>query len=665
MGLKDGAVRVAAGGNIALCALPFQFDFDEILPFSLDFGETLRNLANAVASRIADLCVLCVIDRTKSPRWVAASRTNPDLARSVNFDQRPRCLPSIVGVCEVMRTGEPRIYECVTHAGMAGDGEYVPVFQDAGIQSALVVPLKGDREVIGALVMAATKESDRKFFLEDLEQAQGIARRAAIVIEKALQYQETRSAISRLESTLEAGSIGTWEWHIPSGRVTWLSPLAIFTDYEKGKYDGPYDTLFSAIHPSDRRRVERTIALALRDDTRFELEFRIEGTDRQPVWLYARGKVAERDVDGKPAFMRGMCMEMTHRILEERQIREAKQRLEGVVNASPLPIISMDADGQVTDWNQAAERLTGWTREEVVGNFNPMLPKDRDDRDDLLFQRMRSGESLRGIVVRRKKRDGSLLDLSKWTSTLTDEDGEVTGFMAIYADVTDRIRFLDVATHELGNPLSSIKAVVSLLKLYARRGFEPDRLLAQIERLDLEVDRFTNLLNEMITTVKTHEGQLKFEPRPVDVCDVVRASVARAGKEDRMLECNLLEEPAGKATILGDATRLGQVFDNLIGNAIKYSPSESPVRVDVRVEDGHVLVAVVDQGIGIPQSEIPSVFEEFYRGSAEGVSSVGGMGLGLYICREIILRHDGHIWVESEVGVGSTFYVKLPLASKG
>src|SRR5690606_4767361 len=117
--------------------------------------------------------------------------------------------------------------------------------------------------------------------------------------------------------------------------------------------------------------------------------------------------------------------------------------------ASPLPIVSMDVDGRVVDWNEAAERLTGWTRDMVLGELNPMFPEARDERDELLFRRMQRGESLQGVVVRRRRRDGSLIDLSKWMSPLTDEDGNVKGFLAIYADVTDRIRFLDIAAHEL------------------------------------------------------------------------------------------------------------------------------------------------------------------------------------------------------------------------
>ena len=348
-----------------------------------------------------------------------------------------------------------------------------------------------------------------------------------------------------------------------------------------------------------------------------------------------------------------------------RQAQEATARLRAVIHASPLPVVSMDLEGRITDWNPAAERLTGWKREEVLGRPNPMLPPQRDGRDDEVVTRLRRGETIEGAVVRRRKRDGTLIDLSKWASPLEGEDGTIQGFVAIYNDVTDRLRFLKVASHELGNPLSSIRALQSLMRMHIKQSAPPEKLLSDLDRLEAEMDRFTNLFREIVDTFRAHQGRLPHEPMLLEVQDLVKKRAACWGDVDHPIVFQGGEEPAW---VEGDPRRLEQVLENLLSNAAKYSPKGSPIEVGVAVGEQSVVISVTDHGIGIPEAEIPRIFDEFYR--VEHVSSdlpvdrtEGGIGLGLSICREIVLQHKGRIWVESELHKGSTFYVELPLAT--
>lgn len=348
-----------------------------------------------------------------------------------------------------------------------------------------------------------------------------------------------------------------------------------------------------------------------------------------------------------------------------RQAQQATARLRALIHASPLPVVSMDLEGRVNDWNPAAERVTGWKREEVLGNFNPMLPSQREGRDDELFTRLRRGETIEGAVVRRKRRDGTLIYLRKWASPLEGEDGTIHGFLAIYNDVTDRLRFLQVASHELGNPLTSIRALQSLMRMHIRQGAPPEKPLSDLDRLQAEIDRFTNLFREIVDTFQAHQGRLSYQPTLLEVQTLVKERAARWAGICHPIVFKGGEEPAW---VEGDPRRLEQVLDNLLSNAAKYSPKGSPILISVAVGESSVVISVTDQGIGIPEAEIPRIFDEFYR--VEHTSSdlavdgtEGGIGLGLSICREIVLQHKGRIWVESELHKGSTFYVELPLAA--
>ncbi len=349
----------------------------------------------------------------------------------------------------------------------------------------------------------------------------------------------------------------------------------------------------------------------------------------------------------------------------EAALRELTRDMEAILYASPLPVVHMDLRGRVLRWNPATERMTGWKKDEVIGKLNPMFPRGEDGGNDDLLERLRNGEQIEGLVVRRQKRDGSMIHLSKWASPLRNAQGKVQGIVAIYMDVTDRVRFLQVAAHELGNPLSSIKALVTLIKLYVQKDGPKEKISENILRLESETDRFTALLDEMITAFRTHQGTLGFQPTLMDINEIVATTVDNFTQSDHVVTLDIEEEPV---LIWGDPRRLQQVVSNLFGNATKYSPKGSEIRVCTRRQVGRVLLSIKDSGIGIPEAELPLVFDEFYRAttvtdSDSADETRSGIGLGLYICREIVLQHKGRIWVESEEGVGSTFYVELPLSN--
>ncbi|AEI63485.1 sensor histidine kinase [Corallococcus macrosporus] len=220
--------------------------------------------------------------------------------------------------------------------------------------------------------------------------------------------------------------------------------------------------------------------------------------------------------------------------------------------------------------------------------------------------------------------------------------------------------FLSIAAHELKTPLTPLKLHLQMLRHQAPRG---DGASARhVDKSLMQVGRLTGLVNDLLDTSRIQEGRLTLKHGPIplqalahDVISEMRLSSAHHQVE--------YEAPEASLVVLGDADRLAQVLVNLMENAFKYSPSGGRVRVRVEQVDSHVRVSVADDGIGIPKDQQAHLFERFFRARNAPISGFGGLGLGLYICRDIVERHGGRLWVESELGSGATFHFTVPLAS--
>lgn len=222
--------------------------------------------------------------------------------------------------------------------------------------------------------------------------------------------------------------------------------------------------------------------------------------------------------------------------------------------------------------------------------------------------------------------------------------------------------FISITSHELKNPMASIKGYADLmLRRSAKNPDDPNR--KGLEIISQQVSRMTKLLDQLLDVSRIGMNRLQIERRPADLAAVARRVVdeLRATTEDHELRLELHNTP-----LIGlfDETRIGQAIGNLLSNAIKYSPNGGVIRVRVsgRVNDGQreALIAVSDQGIGIPLADRAHLFERFFRAS-NADASFPGMGLGLFITRGLVARNGGRIWVESTEGEGTTFYITLPL----
>lgn|GEM_PF-2295486 len=393
-------------------------------------------------------------------------------------------------------------------------------------------------------------------------------------------------------------------------------------------------------------------------------------------------RVKERTAEYLDA-IEALRTEIQERLQAEAALRRSEALFRSLVEgARDYAIYMANPEGIVVFWNSGAERTTGFTADDVIGThvsrFYEAPEADRAAQE--LRQAATHGSA--EVEGRRIRKDGSRFFANVITTPLRAEDGRLQGFVRVVRDMTERrqadealrqreaaeerdrtrMQFLQIAAHELRNPMAAVKGMLSLLKRRMLQGKPVQEQLQFVEVGEQEVTRLSDLLNEMLEAFRIQQGRLTLKQERCNLREIIGAALRPfqvAADTHRFALKGTEGEPIW---VTGDFGRLEEVFRNLISNAVKYSPGGGDVRITVTQQTEQVLAAVSDQGMGIPPDQVDRVFEGFFRATNLTGVDPGGMGLGLYICRQLVESHGGRIWAESCLERGSTFYVSLPLA---
>jgi PAS domain S-box-containing protein len=406
------------------------------------------------------------------------------------------------------------------------------------------------------------------------------------------------------------------------------------------------------------------------------LEIRREGE----VW-YVRQVIApvRGRVAGTPQSVTILQQDVTEQVRASREIEalaqimeERSARLASILGSMTDALLVYDASGRVVDVNPAALAMFGLgSRSEAITrgslvDLHLRYPDGTPIRpDEMPYVRALQGEVVPDyLAIGRHLISGKDLDLSIAAAPI--ESNVIVGAVLVIRDITalqelDRKKdeFLSVASHELRTPLTTIRGYVQLLVQTVGRLDEAEQR-TYLTAASGEIDRMVGLITELLDVSRIETRRLQVVPQEIRWVEFVsrRVEAFRVQNPDRQIA---LDAPSEEIVLHADADRMRQVLDNLLSNALKYSPDERPVEVGVWVREKQVVTSFRDYGIGVPKEEIPRLFDRFHR--ARNVSSryYGGLGLGLYIARAIIEAHDGTIEVWSAEGEGSRFSVVLPI----
>lgn len=358
--------------------------------------------------------------------------------------------------------------------------------------------------------------------------------------------------------------------------------------------------------------------------------------------------------------------DITKRKEVEDALRENEERFRILAESVPQLIWTANPDGSKDYYNKQWYEYTGLNFEETKGWgwLKAIHPEDREAstkewkrvlKSGKPFQsefriHHRNGKGYRWFLIRAlpiKNINGKII---KWFGSATDIDDQ--------KKIDERKdEFISTASHELKTPITTIKAFTQLLQRKFNSQKFPEATL-YLYKMDYQINRLKTLINDLLDVSKIRAGKLEFLDREFDVDNMIQEVV-----EDTQPSTTHKIEVKGavQKKIYGDRYRIGQVLNNLISNAIKYSPKADKIIVSAKSTNRQIQISIQDFGIGIPNYEQKKIFERFYRLSGTKGERFEGMGLGLHIVGEIIRRHKGKINIQSEVGKGSIFTIVLPI----
>jgi PAS domain S-box-containing protein len=419
-----------------------------------------------------------------------------------------------------------------------------------------------------------------------------------------------------------------------------------------------------SLHPDDTAQVIAAHQTARETFAPFEVEYRLCARDGTVVWVSDRSTAI--DQRGQP-YRQGFIVDITAQKLAEEQRVRSGALMRGLVDSTVDGIALTDRAGEIVIANAPMGRLAA--RLEIPGE-GPI-----HERLLAIAERTREPERfVRRMHELADNPDSASFDefeladrrvFQGFTAPVVGKDGMFLGRVWTLRDLTeqrelDRLReaFVGNVSHELRTPLTSISGYVELLQTGS------DRLTAEqagfLEVIRRNTGRLQEIVNDLLFVAQLDAGRLSLEQADTDLGELAHQAVEAARPAADAKQLTLTLEQNGSAPIVGDASRLNQVLDNLISNAIKFTPEGGTISVAVEPTVDATIVRVTDTGMGIPRDEQARLFERFFRSTAASTGRIPGTGLGLSITRAIVEGHEGSISVESEEGKGTSFAVRLP-----
>jgi PAS domain S-box-containing protein len=364
-------------------------------------------------------------------------------------------------------------------------------------------------------------------------------------------------------------------------------------------------------------------------------------------------------------------------------LRDEKMKSTILLNSIDDAIILIDSDNKIQSFNPAAAALTGWATEEAneidyrsVVKLTDDKAKPYPDMQHPFYNVFQEKKTVRDSTASLIKKDGKSISVDISVSPLIDAEGFVSGAVGVIRDVDEqrkqekqRADFISTASHEMRTPVAAIEGYLSLA-LNEKVSKIDEKARSYLEKAHSSTEHLGKLFQDLLTSAKAEDGRLTSHPTAVNVTEFtvqlvedLRFSAEKKGLALE-LQSSTLHQGSQKNIVpvyyaKVDPDRLREVITNLFDNAVKYT-DVGKITIGITGNAEVVQFSITDTGHGIPKADIPHMFQKFYRVDNSATRTIGGTGLGLFICRKIVELYGGKIWVESEENKGSTFYINLP-----
>lgn len=531
----------------------------------------------------------------------------------------------------------------------------------------LVQPLLCNSTVIGVLLLG-NPSSRRQFTSSQQKLCQALSRQVAVAIENARRHQASQAELETLKAQLQERQKGHQRIQV-----------ALKSQLQQSKEDATHfarrlDEITG--HIKRERQSAESLAKQLQqvEEERAQLEAQLSRARQEFHSLQqqvADGPGARAVLETQLARASDQISQMA---LKLRQQQSRTSVADVVLDALSVGFLITDKDGRIKEVNAVAEQLLAQPVQRMVGRPIGEICDDVRWRDGLeqLFGGQTATSEAKPDVSLTMDREGHPLAVS--LRVLHSENGTFAGVIAVLGEPIEaedarqaRDRFLGALAQELRTPMTSITGYIDLL-LGESVGVIGEMQRKFLQRVKANIERMGAMLNDLIGVTAIDSGQLYIEPELIDLEDAIQEAIvgARAQVEEKDLTLKLGLEP-DVGTVEVDPTAFQQIVGNLISNACKVSPasSEIGIKANYRVEDhatgaARLVISVTDSGGGIALQDQPRVFDRFYRAEQALIAGLGETGVGLSIVKALVEAHNGQVWVESEMGRGSTFTFALP-----
>lgn len=385
--------------------------------------------------------------------------------------------------------------------------------------------------------------------------------------------------------------------------------------------------------------------------------------------------VMQKDEMGRPIKILGINNDITARKQAEQALQQYALEVEDLYNNAPCGYHSLDTTGTIIRMNDTELRWLGYTRNEILGKkkFSDLLTPTSQQLFAHNFAILKQQGQIHDQEFEMVCKNGQSHWFSVNATAIRDADGQFVMSRGTLFDISERHKidqmkqeFISVVSHELRTPLTSIRGSLGMIAggVYDRK---PEKMRAMIEIAARQSDRLVRLVNDILDLRRLESGQAKFKFTLCAAAELIQQSVDVMRSQAEQSQVAIVILPT-QAEVWADADAIVQTFTNLLSNAIKFSPPAATITVSAAPNPSQVAgssltrFSIQDQGRGIPADQLETIFGQFQQVDVSDSRDKGGTGLGLAICRTIIEQHQGHIWADSTLGHGSTFYFTLPSA---
>ena len=485
--------------------------------------------------------------------------------------------------------------------------------------------------------------------------------------------KQLRKTTEHFEIATNAAEVGTWSLDLFSQRLDWSGLHKKMWGYDEQHKDLVYEDWHTIILPEDKEAAFAEIEKALRTKTLYEATYRIKRADNEEVrWIRSSGQYFYDDA-GEAVTLTGVSIDITQEKNADLALRKSEANFRLLADTMPQHVWTADVEGNLNYFNQKVFDYSGLSLEQIIkdGWLQIVHPDDREENIKQWRESITTGRDF--LCEHRFKRyDGEYRWQLSRAVPQKDGDGNITMWVGSSAEIQKlkeeeqrKDDFLKMVSHELKTPVTSVKGYVQLLLSMLKE--EQDTPAAVLEtpllRIDNQVGRLGRLIAEMLDISRLESGKLEMQKELIRLDELLEETVQdiRFTNTGHTISISRTVEVA----VYADKNRIGQVIINLVNNAIKYSPDNNSIEIWIdKAGEKEVVVSIKDYGIGIDKEHQQKIFERFYRAEGQSEKNYSGFGIGLFIVKEIIERHDGLLTVESEIGKGSVFTFILPLATE-